>query len=377
MIRFLTAGESHGRGEVAIVEGVPSGMELSPKDIQEELAKRKGGSGRGGRGAIETDEVQILSGVRFGKTIGSPIALFVENRDFSNWKGKMSKSKVTAPRPGHADLAGALKYGFRDVRNVLERASARETVMRVAVGAIAKVFLSNFKVIVASHTIQIGMAKVERGNFPFETIAQVFTIDPQTRCIDEVARKKMQEEILLATKRKDTLGGIIEIIAHNVPPGLGSFVHYDRKLDGRISAALMSIPSVKAVEIGEGISNAGKFGSLVHDEIFFEKEHFVRKTNRAGGIEGGVSNGEDIICRVYHKPISTLGNPLRTIDIETRKEVPAAIERSDICVVPRAGVISESMVAFILMESFLEKFGGDCLNETKRNFEGFKRQLVQ
>lgn len=378
MLRFLTAGESHGLAEVAIIEGMPSGIPLEQKDIQNDLEKRRGGAGRGGRGSIETDHVEILSGVRFGKTLGSPIALQIENRDYANWTERMNHEDIPlhTPRPGHADLSGILKYNFTDARNVLERASARETVMRVAVGAVARVFLSQFHIEIASHTIQIGSVRLKSTTAPFEKIKNVFENDPLTRCIDLETRKKMQEEILIATKNKNTLGGVIEIIAHNVPVGLGSHVHYDRKLDGRLAQALMSIPSVKSVEIGDGVANASKLGSEVHDEIFFESGHYVRKTNRAGGIEGGISNGNDIICRVFHKPISTLGNPLKTVDIKTHEEKQAFIERSDICVVPRAGVISESMIAFVLADSFLEKFGGDSIIEIQRNFEGFIKQIT-
>ena len=369
MLRFLTAGESHGPAEVTILEGIPAGLPLTKEDIQVELDKRRSGSGRGGRGVIETDQVEILSGVRLGKTIGSPITVIVKNLDHKNWQELMSIElqssgvkpihfpgvlashlrKITNPRPGHADLAGVLKYGFADVRNVLERASARETIMRVAVGAICKKFLKEFSIGITSRIIQIGKCR---------------NVNSQMEKIIEQARIK-----------KDTLGGVIEITAHHVPPGLGSFIQYDRRLDGRLAQVLMSIPSVKAVEIGEGIDSAGKFGSKVHDEIFMDNNRFVRKTNRAGGIEGGVSNGEDIVCRVFHKPLSTLGNPLKTIDTQTKKETTAAIERSDICAVPRAGVISEAAVAFTLADAMMEKFGGDSMREIKRNFTGFMNDL--
>lgn len=389
MLRFLTAGESHGPAEVAILEGIPAGLTITIEDIQKELDKRRAGAGRGGRGQIEKDQVKILSGVRHGKTLGSPIALLVENQDFANWKDKMDSShplgdiashlRVTNPRPGHADLAGTLKYHFDDIRNVLERASARETIMRVAVGAVCKKLLSEFKVEIASHTIQIGKITLERvgpwkGPTLFNKIKQIYETDPEIRCVDLTTSKKMKQAILEATKKKETLGGVIELVAHNVPPGLGSYVHYDRKLDGRLAKALMSIHSVKAVEIGEGVKISSQFGSEVHDEIFYSKK-FYRKTNRAGGIEGGVSNGQDIIARVYHKPLSTLGKPLNSIDIKTKKPSKALVERSDICVVPRAGVISEGMVAFVLAQAFLEKFGGDSLVEIQRNFENYLSDL--
>lgn len=403
MLRFLTAGESHGPAEVAILEGIPAGLSITVDDIQKELDKRRAGAGRGGRGQIEKDQVKILSGVRLGKTLGSPIALMVENQDFANWKEKMqidpkssgaklfhltggirshldtNTEKITNPRPGHADLAGTLKYHFDDIRNVLERASARETIMRVAVGAVCKRLLAEFDIELVSHTIQIGDVKLEgvgpsEGPTLFNKIKRVFETDPEIRCIDLATSQKMKQAILEATKKKETLGGVIEIIAFNVPPGLGSYVHYDRKLDGRLAQVLMSIPSVKAVEIGEGVKISNLFGSEVHDEIFYSKR-FFRKTNRAGGIEGGVSNGQDIIARVYHKPLSTLGRPLNSVDIKTKKPSKALVERSDICVVPRASVISEAMLAFVLAQAFLKKFGSDSLAEVKRNFENYTNDL--
>lgn len=398
MLRFLTAGESHGPAEVAILEGIPAGLSLTREDIQLELEKRRAGSGRGGRGKIEGDQVKILSGVRHGKTLGSPIALLVENQDFTNWNEKMSieeipcvklrhmesvlashLNKITNPRPGHADLAGSLKYRFDDIRNVLERASARETVMRVAVGAVCKKLLGEFDISIASHTIKIGKIKLNKDQINFQEIAEVYKTDPEIHCIDKDISQKMKEEIIATTIKKDTLGGVIEIVAHNVPVGLGSYVHFDRKLDGKIAQALMSIPSVKAIEIGDGFANASNFGSAVHDEIFYNPSHssatrshlvsgYYRKTNRAGGLEGGITNGEDIICRVYHKPLSTIGNALNTVDINTKEATKAVIERSDICVIPRAGIISECMLAFTLSDSFLEKFGGDNMVELQNNF---------
>ena len=355
MLRYFTAGESHGPIEVAILEGIPSGLALSVKDIQKDLDKRKGGKGRGGRGHIETDQVKIVSGIRNGKTIGSPIALLVENLDFVNWKEKIVSN--TNPRPGHADLAGSLKYHLSDIRDVLERASARETVMRVAVGSVCRKLIGLLGIEITSRVIHIGKA--------FES------------------QKLMEVEILNAIKNKDTLGGVIEIAAHNVPAGLGSHVHYDRKLDGVLAQHLMSIPSVKAVEIGDGVTNAGKHGSEAQDEIYYKSKGptqgpigFYRKTNRAGGIEGGITNGEDIICRVYHKPLSTLGHPLNTVDIITKKTTKALVERSDVCVIFRAGIISEAAIAFVLSQAALEKFGGDSISEFKRNFEGYKKNLT-
>lgn len=385
MLRFLDAGESHGPAEIAILEGIPSGLPLAAGDIQTELDKRRSGAGRGGRGSIESDNVSILSGVRKGLTLGSPIALLVENRDFDNWKKEMNPEnnpdnhghpEVTNPRPGHADLAGALKYRFSDIRNVLERASARETVMRVAVGAITKKLLGEFGILIASHTLQIGPVRNEKPVTDFNVLLNLYKTDPLTHCFNQEISVKMKELILEATLKKDTLGGVIEIIARNVPAGLGSHVHWDRKLDGKLARILMSIQSVKAVEIGTGIDNAGKSGSQVHDEIFFSDNKYKRNTNRAGGIEGGISNGEDIICRVYHKPISTLGNPLNSVDMVTKNAVKATIERSDICVIPRAGVISESAVAFVLAEVFLEKFGNDSLDEIRQNFKNYSDYLA-
>jgi chorismate synthase len=391
MIRFLTAGESHGPAEVTILEGIPAGLKLSHKDIQEELDKRRFGAGRGGRAKIEGDQVKILSGVRFGKTIGSPIALVVENQDFANWKGKMDveddesvdkeSQKITTPRPGHTDLSGIQKYHLDDFRTILERSSARETIMRVAVGAVCKKLLKELGLEIASHTVQIGGIKFEMEQWEdpqvfFDKVKTSYDVDPEIRCIDPEISEKMKQAITQATIDKDTLGGVVEIIAHHVPVGLGSHVHWDRKLDALLAQGLMSIPSVKVVEVGTGIENSNQFGSKVHDEIFFHDESYYRNTNRAGGVEGGISNGEDIILRVYHKPISTLGNPLRTVDIKTKEQKQAHFERSDICVVPRAGVIAESMVALILSQQVAEKFGGDSIEELKHNFEGYKKGLT-
>lgn len=384
-LRFLTAGESHGPSEIAILEGLPAGVPITHSDIQKDLMKRKGGAGRGGRGKIESDEVSILSGVRFGLTLGSPIALEIKNQDFKNWKDKMSiewnpiaadpSIKVHNPRPGHADLAGAIKYQFRDIRNVLERASARETVMRVALGAVTRAFLTQFGIKIGSHTVQIGSIVSTYDPQSFDELRDLFSIDPDIRCLDEKTRMKMKKEILQAIKTKNTLGGVVEIRAYHVPAGLGSYVHFDRKLDGRIAQALMSIPSVKAVEIGNGIKSAAKRGSKVQDEIQYKNNTFIRASNNAGGLEGGVTNGQEIICRVYHKPISTIPSPLKTIDIETKQDTLALVERSDICVVPRAGVVSEAMLALTLADAFLEKFGGDSLAEVKKNYEGFMMQI--
>lgn len=378
MLRFLTSGESHGPAETVIIEGIPSNLIVTVEHIQFELEKRRTDSGRGGRAAIETDTVEILSGIRHGKTLGSPITLMIRNRDFENWKDAMSPypldagrytlNALTTPRPGHADYPGVIKYNFDDVRNVLERASARETVARVAAGAVFKTLLKELDIEIASHTLQIGSVCIEKKDYSFDEIKQVFETDPQTKCVDKKAAQRMQEAILQARKDKDTLGGIVEVIAHNTPVGLGSHVHWDRRLDGQIAQALMSIPSVKAVEIGTGIENSTKPGSSVQDAMFPQGKKVDRTTNRAGGIEGGISNGEDIICRVFHKPLSTLMKPLPTVDIVTKEPKSALVERSDVCVVPRAGVISESMLAYVLAREVLIKYGGDSINELKRNY---------
>lgn len=370
MLRFLTAGESHGPAEVVILEGVPAGLELTTGDIDKELKKRAHDFGRGGRGKIERDVVQILSGVRFGKTIGSPIALLVENKDSAKWE-----EKVTKPRPGHADLAGLLKYGFRDARSVLERASARETVARVAVGVVCKKLLKLFDIEIASHTLQIGKVKMTKTGYSFKEVAGAYGSDPDVHCLDPKTRQQMKVEITKARLSKNTLGGVVEVIAHNVPVGLGSYVHWDRRLDGQIAKALMSIPSVKAVEIGEGIKIAGKTGKEAQDAVYVKNKKLERYTNNMGGLEGGVSNGEDIVVRVFHKPLSTLYEPLPTIDISTGKQSVATIERSDVCVVARAGVISEAMSAFVLAQAMLEKFGGDSVKQTRINFQSYLRNL--
>lgn len=382
MLRFLTAGESHGKAEVAILEGIPAGLAITKEEIQEDLAKRAHDFGRGGRGKIETDEVKILSGVRHGKTLGSPIALLVENRDFANWEKTMNtqlsdatSKKVTTPRPGHADLPGILKYGFDDVRNVLERASARETVMRVAIGAVCKKLLSQFAIAIASHTLRIGKVALGNTTHAFDDIANVYHVDPDIHCIDATTREQMREEITNARLSKNTLGGIVEVVARGVPVGLGSYVQYDRRLDGRVAQALMSIPSVKAVEIGNGIDATGKTGKEIQDAIDVKNGRLARRTNNMGGIEGGISNGENIVVRIFHKPLSTIYDPLPTVDITTKRPAVATIERSDVCVVARAGVVSEAMLAFVLTQALLEKFGADSLEEVKRNHNSYLESL--
>ncbi len=386
MLRLLTAGESHGPACVAILEGVPAGVTISIQDIDQELKKRHSDFGRGGRAAIEKDEAEILSGVRYGKTLGSPITLVVKNLDFVNWQAEMSlekpksgeeAAKVTRPRPGHADLPGVLKYGHDDIRNVSERASARETVARVAAGALVKRLLAEFDIRIASHTVQIGPVKLSRPPRDFREIASVFDTDPDTRCIEPETSQRMKEAILDARTRQDTLGGVVEVIATGVPVGLGSVMHYDRRLDGRIAQALMSIPSVKAVEIGNAIEIASMPGSEVQDVISTKDGRFVHQTNNMGGIDGGISNGENIVCRLYHKPIATLGKPSQTADIKTHEPVPATVERSDICVVPRAGVVAEAMLALVLGQAMTEKFGGDHIDEMKRSFTAYIKSLLK
>jgi chorismate synthase len=378
MLRILTAGESHGPACVTIVEGMPAGVRLRAGDVNQDLKRRHSDFGRGGRGKIEEDKAQILSGVRYGRTLGSPITLIVENLDFANWQDEMrieeskqKAAKITAPRAGHADLAGALKYGQDDIRSISERASARETIGRVMAGAVVRCMLLELGIRLASHTVQIGSVRLNRPPHDFEEVAKVFATDPDIRCLDPKTSRKMKEAILEAGKRKDTLGGVVEVIASGAPVGLGSVMHYDRRLDGRIAQALMSIPSVKAVEIGNAVAGAAMFGSELQDRIIYKGNRFRRQGNNMGGIEGGMSNGEDIVCRVYHKPLSTIGGAAKTIDIATRRPVPARVERSDICAIPRAGVISEAMLALVLGEAMMEKFGGDHIAEMKRNLSAY------
>jgi chorismate synthase len=381
MLRILTAGESHGPACIAIIEGMPAGIAINLEDINYDLKRRHSDFGRGGRGLIEEDRAEILSGIRYGRTLGSPVTLMVRNLDFANWSDEMrieastepEVARVTRPRPGHADLAGVLKYGHDDIRNVSERASARETVSRVMAGTVIRQLLLAFDIRIASHTVQIGKIKLSPRPYDFDEVASVFERDPEIRCIDPETSEQMKAAVTGAREKKDTLGGVVEVIATGMPVGLGSVMHYDRRLDGRIAQALMSIPSVKAVEIGNAIAGAAQSGAEFHDEIAYQKPRFIRQTNNMGGIEGGMSNGEDIVCRTYLKPIATLVLPATTVDIRTHRPTRAAVERSDICVVPRAGVIAEAMLTVVLGQALTEKFGGDHIDEMRHNFESFTK----
>ena len=387
MLRFVTAGESHGQALVAWISGLPAGVPIDLDFVKSELHRRQLGYGRGGRQKIEKDAAEIFAGVRHGKTIGAPIALRVENRDWANWEKALpvedtegadgAQRPLTAPRPGHADLAGALKFNFHDARYILERASARETAARVAAGALAKLFLREFSAAVLSHPIGVGHARLERGATWQEIEEVCANLESPLRCVDEAVEAKMKAEVDQVLRAGDSVGGIFEVVAHGVPPGLGSHAQWDEKLDARLARAVMSIQAVKAVELGTGVANATSYGSQVQDEITYDSasKRFGRSSNRAGGLEGGITNGQDIVLRGYLKPISTLRRPLGTVDLKTKEPVKAAYERSDVCVVPAAGVAGESMVALELAGAFLEKFGGDSITETRRNYDGYMQQL--
>jgi len=388
MLRYFTAGESHGEALVGFLSGMPAGLEVDQAFIDRELWRRQQGFGRGGRMKIETDKAHIVSGVRHGKTIGSPIAVLLENKDWKNWQealpvegGDPEKHKrVASPRPGHADLAGALKYNFSEARYVLERASARESAARVALGAMAKLLLRELEIEVLSHVIAVGKATLN-SEVAWEKLQALHARnDVLLNCADAEAEQRMKAEVDQALRTGDSVGGVFEVVAHNVPPGLGTYAQWDERLDGMLAQAVMSLQAVKAVEIGSGVESALSFGSTVHDEIGYSKEGrpftgFSRASNHAGGIEGGISNGQDILVRGYLKPISTLRRPLGSVDFATREPVKAAYERSAVCVVPAAGVAAEAMVALTLARCVLEKFGGDSVSETRRNFEGYKQQL--
>lgn len=381
-MRYITAGESHGPQLTTIIEGIPAGLPLVADDINEELARRQKGYGRGRRMQIETDQVQIVSGVRHGETLGSPIALVVENRDFAHWtkimgaeplteqEEKKMKRKVTKPRPGHADLNGAIKYGHRDMRNVLERSSARETTVRVAAGAVAKKVLAELGITVAGHVIEIGGVKAKET--PYRSIEELKSITEASpvRCLDKEAGNQMIKAIDDAKANGDSIGGIVEVIVEGMPIGVGSYVHYDRKLDAKLAAAIMSINAFKGVEIGIGFEAAHRPGSEVHDEILWNEEHgYTRRTNNAGGLEGGMTTGMPIVVRGVMKPIPTLYKPLQSVDIDTKEPFTASIERSDSCAVPAASVVAEAVVAWELATALIEQFGLDRMDLIRENIE--------
>jgi chorismate synthase len=392
MLRFFTAGESHGEALVALLSGLPAGVPVDQDFVNHELWRRQQGYGRGGRMRIEKDEAHILSGVRHGKTIGSPIAMTLANRDWKNWEqilpvdpGDPSLHKaVASPRPGHADLAGALKYDFKDARYVLERASARESAARVACGALAKLLLRELGVHVVSHVIRVGTAQLAR-EVSFDEVAALAQRDEVLlACADAESEAAMKAEVDKVLRTGDTVGGVFEVIVHGLPPGIGTHTNWDERLDGLLAQALMSLQAVKAVELGRGVTAAESPGSEVHDAIAYAAEdektgegftRFRREKNNAGGVEGGMSNGEDVVVRGYLKPISTLRRPLGSVSFETREATKASYERSDVCVVPAAGVAGEAMVALTIARLVLEKFGGDSLNELKRNFRGYCEQI--
>jgi len=383
--RFLTAGESHGEALVAVIDGIPAGVPVTEAHINEDLARRQRGYGRGGRMKIERDQVRILSGVRWGLTLGSPISLQIANRDWENWKGTMAvgapapgaaPKHVTRPRPGHADLAGAMKYGHRDIRNVLERSSARETTARVAVAGVAKRLLAEFGITILSHVTEIGGVRIA-GNLelPWDEIRRRAEAS-EVRCADGATEAAIIAAIDDAKAKGDTLGGVFEVVALGCPVGLGSYVQWDRRLDGRLAQALCSIQAIKGCEFGLGFETARRPGSGVHDEILFDTEAgFKRTTNNAGGLEGGVTNGQPVIVRAAMKPLSTLRTPLKSVDLATKEAVEAVVERSDVCAVPAAGIVGEAMMAIVLAGAFLEKFGGDSLDEIRRNYDAYLHSL--
>ena len=385
MLRFETAGESHGECLVATLTGLPAGIPIALDAVNRELWRRQQGFGRGGRMKIETDRVSIVSGVRHGQTIGSPIAVIIPNADWKNWTESLPveggdpalHKPVSRPRPGHADLAGAIKYNFPDARYILERASARETTARVAVGALAKQFLAHFGVEILSHVIAVGSRRLERAVAWEEIQALAKKDEVLLGCVDPEAEQEMKAVVDEAYRTGDTVGGIFEVVARGLPPGLGSHISWDSRLDGKLAQAIVSMQAVKGVEVGFAEEGSQSFGSKVQDTIHYNRgeRQFFRGNNRAGGIEGGMTNGEDLRVRGFLKPISTLRRPLESVDLETREPSKAAYERSDVCVVPAAGVIGEAMVAIVLAGAVLEKFGGDSLGETRRNYEGYLEQV--
>jgi len=370
MLRFLTAGESHGKALTAVIEGLPAGLALREDDLNAQMVRRQAGYGRSVRMKVESDRVEIVSGVMGGQTIGGPVALRIENRD-----ARGEEPPLTRPRPGHADLAGALKYGFRDARRALERASARETAARVATGAVCRALLAEFGVRIFSHVVEIGGVAARTRPDTWEEISAIAEAS-ELRCADRAAEAEMRAAIDDARTRGETLGGVFEVVALGVPPGLGSYVHWDRKLDGRLAQAVMSIHAVKGVEIGPGFAIARTPGSRAHDEIFWDAARgFYRETNRAGGTEGGVTTGAPLVVRGAMKPLSTLMSPLRSVDLATKAPVTGAVVRSDVCAVPAAGVVAEAMVAYVLADAFLEKFGGDALLDIRCAYEAYMKRI--
>ncbi len=396
MLRFLTAGESHGRGIIGLIESFPAGFRISAEAVNRQLTRRQQGYGRGGRMKIENDRAIILSGLRHGTSTGAPVTCLIENKDWPNWRKIMNPEKpiasrlspreqhlaydVTAPRPGHADLAGAIKYNTHDLRRVLERTSARETAARVACGAVARQLLEAYDIEIASHVLSIGSVRMPKRKIGFDDIMRLADDSP-VRCIDPVVSKKMKTAIKEAIKDRDTLGGVFEVRVNNLPVGLGSGAQWFTRLDGALAAAMMSIQSAKGIEIGDGFEGARKRGSKVHDEIYYRKQsppdrqkNFYRRTNRAGGVEGGLTNGSELVIRVACKPISTLGQPLETVDIKTRRKVSAMAERSDTCVVPAAAVVGEAMAAMVLATAFTDKFGHDSKSDIDANFDAWLKR---
>jgi chorismate synthase len=381
-LRFVTAGESHGPGLTAIVEGLPAGLELSQEDIDRDLARRQLGHGRGGRMKIEKDHADVVAGVRHGRTLGSPVAMRVDNRDYRNWEERMNPwpvdgevDEVHLPRPGHADLAGVQKYGHTDVRNVLERASARETAARVAAGALAKALLRDLGVTVFSHVTRIGAVTApERDDLRPEDFEGVD--ESPVRCLDADASEAMVEEINTTRKANESLGGVFEVRAFGLVPGIGSHISWEERLDGRLAGAVMSIQAMKGVGIGDGFDLAGRVGSKAHDEIFWSEEHgYFRETNRAGGVEGGMTNGDPVVVRAAMKPLPTLTKPLRSVDLATHEPAAALRERTDSCTVPAAGVVGEAMVALVLGAAYREKLGGDHIDDTKQALRAYRERI--
>jgi chorismate synthase len=382
-LRFTTAGESHGPGLTAVVEGLPAGLELRPEDIDRDLARRQLGHGRGGRMKIESDRAEVTSGVRHGRTLGSPVSLTIQNRDYANWEERMNPWPVEAavaevhlPRPGHADLAGVQKYGFTDVRNVLERASARETAARVACGALAKTLLAEFGVGVYSHVLQIGTVVAPVPARPLTPDDFEGVDESPVRCLDADASAEMVEEINRARKANESLGGIFDVVAFGLLPGLGSHVSWEERIDGRLAQAIMSIQAMKGVGIGDGFDLAGRVGSKAHDEIFWNEERgFHRETNRAGGIEGGMTTGDAVIVRGAMKPLPTLTKPLRSVDLATKEPAQALRERTDSCTVPAAGVVGEAMTALVLADEYRKKFGGDHVDDSLAAASAYRERI--